>query len=53
MEEDNIALKFILGGGGIVFGVVSALAFVFAVMAWRIIGVFEKKVRRWWELETD
>lgn len=53
MEEDNIALKFILVGGGILFGVMSALAFVFSVVAWRIIGGFEKKLRRLYELMTD
>lgn len=53
MEEENAALKFILAGGGILFGVVSAMAFVFAVVAWRVIAVFEKKVVRWWESTTE
>lgn len=45
VEEDNIALKFILVGGGLLLRVMSALAFGFAVVAWRKIGVFEKKIR--------
>lgn len=53
IEEDNPALKLILAGGGILYGVMSVLAFAFAVVAWRIIGASEMQVKRWDELMTD
>ncbi|KAK1248232.1 hypothetical protein MKX08_006452 [Trichoderma sp. CBMAI-0020] len=44
MEEDNRALKVIMVGGDVLFGVLSALAFTFAVVAWRRIGLLKRKL---------
>lgn len=53
MKEDNTALKFILASSSILFGVMSALAFVLAAVAWKVMGFYKKKARRWYELTTD